>query len=995
MSGMSLNNFGKKSSEAYSKGGSLASVSHVKGSPSPDRRPGSGFQKSQTPFATGILADAQHAHRLGSASSIQSRSPKTERQQNSNSARKTPNILPVGLISMERHIKKSVGAVTDSEESEEDSSIGVDHSGRVQAIDPKSGPGGINQRRIPNDEWQVLEGLRSGQQCEEVPTRFSGFILKSRKWPMKGWHKRFFMLENGILTYAKSMSDLEKGKFHGSMDTGLSVIVYKRKGRRIDVDADDLIYHLKTKTTKQFEEWIAQFRHHRLYRQHEISFGTKDAPRLVDVTTPINDYSPLMSPLSPASPIVSAFARGDSFKRHSLERTQSRVTAWLIDSHGMEAWNKELTATQAKIFELGTVLDHLHNSTQAVASSWTNVAEDFGSTTSSSKRDKSNKRYFLNKPSAKKDRRSKGRLSAPNGMLSFHTSSSNPNLSINAETNSSPMLNDMVRSMGDHDRLHEQFCDQAKHVHDALKGICHMMTTERERLKRALEYENSPAASQSSANFVQSLRQTLNEVVKQNAELKKRLTHIHAESSISDSKTLLSPLILPGTPSERVDNAGLVTSVSLDSQAEFYDAPEHLDSSFTDESEEEDEEDEETSDTENTTVATSENDESQFSRFQTRRRSKLPVPRVESDVSLWSLLCKNIGKDLSKISMPVSVNEPLNALQRLCEELEYSELIDRAVDINDPFERMVLIATFSVSAYAATYSRAGQKPFNPLLGETYECIREDKGWKFLAEQVSHHPPVAACVCDSKNFLFWQDMQVKTKFWGKSMEILPVGLVHLKLPKFKEHYTWNKATSCVHNILGGQRWIDYYGEVMVVNHTLNVTCKLTYVQSSYWSSKKHEVFGGIQNTDGTTVHHIFGRWNEGLYSGNSQSAKCIWRPGALPPDSDIYYGFTRFAIELNEIDSEQVHLYSPTDTRFRPDQRLLEEGKLLEADQEKQRLEQLQREQRKKREEEQAPYSPRWFTKQKVDGKESFVYSGKYWETRKDPGFLKLQLPRLW
>jgi len=52
-----------------------------------------------------------------------------------------------------------------------------------------------------------------------------------------------------------------------------------------------------------------------------------------------------------------------------------------------------------------------------------------------------------------------------------------------------------------------------------------------------------------------------------------------------------------------------------------------------------------------------------FSRFHMRRRSKLPVPKVESDVSVWSLLCKNIGKDLSKISMPVSMNEPLNALQ--------------------------------------------------------------------------------------------------------------------------------------------------------------------------------------------------------------------------------------------------------------------------------------------------------------------------------------------
>ena len=52
-----------------------------------------------------------------------------------------------------------------------------------------------------------------------------------------------------------------------------------------------------------------------------------------------------------------------------------------------------------------------------------------------------------------------------------------------------------------------------------------------------------------------------------------------------------------------------------------------------------------------------------FSRFHMRRRSKLPMPKVESDVSVWSLLCKNIGKDLSKISMPISMNEPLNALQ--------------------------------------------------------------------------------------------------------------------------------------------------------------------------------------------------------------------------------------------------------------------------------------------------------------------------------------------
>ena len=45
------------------------------------------------------------------------------------------------------------------------------------------------------------------------------------------------------------------------------------------------------------------------------------------------------------------------------------------------------------------------------------------------------------------------------------------------------------------------------------------------------------------------------------------------------------------------------------------------------------------------------------------------------------------------------------------------------------------MAAFAVSAYALSYYRAGRKPFNPILGETYECVREDKGFRFIAEQV--------------------------------------------------------------------------------------------------------------------------------------------------------------------------------------------------------------------------------------------------------------------
>lgn len=39
--------------------------------------------------------------------------------------------------------------------------------------------------------------------------------------------------------------------------------------------------------------------------------------------------------------------------------------------------------------------------------------------------------------------------------------------------------------------------------------------------------------------------------------------------------------------------------------------------------------------------------------------------------------------------MPAALNEPVNLLQRLCEELEYSELLDTANNTADPYQRMV------------------------------------------------------------------------------------------------------------------------------------------------------------------------------------------------------------------------------------------------------------------------------------------------------------------
>lgn len=74
-------------------------------------------------------------------------------------------------------------------------------------------------------------------------------------------------------------------------------------------------------------------------------------------------------------------------------------------------------------------------------------------------------------------------------------------------------------------------------------------------------------------------------------------------------------------------------------------------------------------------------------------------------------------------------------LQRITEDFEYASLLDEAAECEDSTEQLAYVTVFTVSSYSTTLNRT-TKPFNPLLGETYECdMTEDYGWKCIAEQV--------------------------------------------------------------------------------------------------------------------------------------------------------------------------------------------------------------------------------------------------------------------
>jgi hypothetical protein len=73
-----------------------------------------------------------------------------------------------------------------------------------------SSSGGIGSSRKSKKRavWELLEGYRDKNAKINKPTNFEGILLKRRNWPMKGWHKRYFILIDGTLSYGKSKSDV-------------------------------------------------------------------------------------------------------------------------------------------------------------------------------------------------------------------------------------------------------------------------------------------------------------------------------------------------------------------------------------------------------------------------------------------------------------------------------------------------------------------------------------------------------------------------------------------------------------------------------------------------------------------------------------------------------------------------------------------------------------------------------------------------------------------
>ncbi|CAD6192074.1 unnamed protein product [Caenorhabditis auriculariae] len=363
------------------------------------------------------------------------------------------------------------------------------------------------------------------------------------------------------------------------------------------------------------------------------------------------------------------------------------------------------------------------------------------------------------------------------------------------------------------------------------------------------------------------------------------------------------------------------------------------------------------------------NKSSQRPRKLRKTRSLLPANQCAAEpIGFRSIVAMAIHKG----GIPVCMYEPTGLLQLLCEELKWSYLLDNAAACNSPDERLSWIVAYAISVYSSTIGRY-RKPFNPVIGETFDYIDNERGWKFHGEQVSHHPCITAAQAQGKNWLWWQNLtaEVITSKLNMISELTPGMPVRVRIGSEDICWTRPKTTIEKINAIPEKRNIYHEGS-MQFRSSSGCSARLVV-------NRTRECAGEVFDRNGRQCFKLFGGWDVGL----SRS-----KPGGENRESlfelkghdynPAQYGFTKFTMSLNELYEEDRPSLPPTDCRFRPDMRALESGKIELTAQYKDALERLQRARERAN-----TYTPLWFTPETDSfiGKGFFVSNGKYWDAK--------------
>ncbi|GAM26050.1 hypothetical protein SAMD00019534_092250 [Acytostelium subglobosum LB1] len=208
-----------------------------------------------------------------------------------------------------------------------------------------------------------------------------------------------------------------------------------------------------------------------------------------------------------------------------------------------------------------------------------------------------------------------------------------------------------------------------------------------------------------------------------------------------------------------------------------------------------------------------------------------------------------IGQELTKVSMPSIFLMPYSILELAASRyLKFFHLLSGGLYEADPTRRMAIVIQYFLSCI--TDGNFTKKPYNALLGETHQCFvryptYEGEGTttaRYIAEQVSHHPPVTAFRIETTEGVSMDaSVQFLAKFHMNSVSVLTSGSIIISLTlkdesgkEFKEEYVIDKGLpdAIVKNVIFGTRTINWTDAVDIMCQSTNISAVLHFDKNEF-------------------------------------------------------------------------------------------------------------------------------------------------------------------
>lgn len=226
-----------------------------------------------------------------------------------------------------------------------------------------------------------------------------------------------------------------------------------------------------------------------------------------------------------------------------------------------------------------------------------------------------------------------------------------------------------------------------------------------------------------------------------------------------------------------------------------------------------------------------------------------------------------VGMDLHKVTFPTFVLEPRSMLERITDFMSHPDLIFGAENCKDPEERFIRVLQYYLAGWHIK-PKGVKKPYNPVLGEFFRCRYDypdgSKGF-YIAEQVSHHPPISAFyyISPANKLCILGELRPKSKFLGNSVSTVMEGENRVLLMGRPDdgEYVISMPNMYARGILWGKMVLELGDSCTARNERLGLSAEMQFKTKGYFSGSYNAISGKVRkHTSNTDLGEIAGKWS---------------------------------------------------------------------------------------------------------------------------------------